>query len=49
MDDITENLVTEYSTYTRNGPAQARVKDIYLAYDRNVLSSAEHGRCPHKY
>ena len=28
---------------TRNGPAQARV------LMRSVLSSAEHGRCPHKY
>ena len=29
--------------YTRNGPAQARVMM------KSVLSSAEHGRCPHKY
>ena len=28
---------------TRNGPAQARVMM------KSVLSSAEHGRCPHKY
>ena len=28
---------------TRNGPAQARVMT------KSVLSSAEHGRCPHKY
>ena len=32
------NVVT-----TRNGPAQARVMM------KSVLSSAEHGRCPHKY
>ena len=29
--------------FTRNGPAQARVMM------KSVLSSAEHGRCPHKY
>ena len=28
---------------TRNGPAQAPVMM------KSVLSSAEHGRCPHKY
>ena len=32
-----------YIKSTRNGPAQARVMM------KSVLSSAEHGRCPHKY
>ena len=31
------------SNLTRKGPAQARVMM------KSVLSSAEHGRCPHKY
>ena len=37
----TRTLVHLY--LTRNGPAQARVMM------KSVLSSAEHGRCPHKY
>ena len=38
------SCVMSLSYVTRDGPAQARV---YIM--KNVLSLAEHGRCPHKY
>ena len=37
------NEVYVFFNKTRNGPAQARVMM------KSVLSSAEHGRCPHNY
>ena len=43
IDEVVDTINDFVYISTRNGPAQARVMM------KSVLSSAEHGRCPHKY